>query len=258
MEKKMVFFDVDATLADRSMNVSVAVAESLRKLKENGTEIALATGRAPSVVQELMRRHGIENIVAFNGQYVKGKEGMIYSEPFDLPNMTRLVNESVQNDHSMVFLSENERWANAEKDWRIEKAVVDTLHFPYPKVDKEYYQKHDIYQIWLFCEEGQEKIYEAEREHFDFVRWGDTVLDVLQIPSSKAFGIEKMIEYYGIKRENVYAFGDDFNDIEMLEYVGTGIAMGQAPEGVKRKADMVTDDFNHDGVAVALQKLGLI
>lgn len=58
--------------------------------------------------------------------------------------------------------------------------------------------------------------------------------------------------------EDVYAFGDGLNDIEMLKTVGTGVAMGNAHEAVKLHADIVTERVENNGIAVGLKKVGLL
>ena len=63
-----------------------------------------------------------------------------------------------------------------------------------------------------------------------------------------------MIERYGIRREEVMAFGDGGNDIEMIEYAGIGVAMGNAVPQVKSAADYITADNDHDGVGLAVEK----
>jgi hydroxymethylpyrimidine pyrophosphatase-like HAD family hydrolase len=61
-------------------------------------------------------------------------------------------------------------------------------------------------------------------------------------------------EIMALRPENVMAIGDDFSDIEMLEYAGIGVAMGNAPEAVKARADWVTTTIEEDGVARALER----
>jgi Cof subfamily protein (haloacid dehalogenase superfamily) len=61
-------------------------------------------------------------------------------------------------------------------------------------------------------------------------------------------------EVLGLQAENVMAIGDNFNDVEMLQYAGVGVAMGNAPEGVQAIADWVAPDVEEDGVAIAIQK----
>ena len=83
-------------------------------------------------------------------------------------------------------------------------------------------------------------------------------MDVLPIGGSKANGIEKYIEKRGYTKDQVYAFGDYLNDIEMLQYVGHGVAMGNAPDEVKKAARYVTKDVGEDGIAYGLEMVGLL
>jgi hydroxymethylpyrimidine pyrophosphatase-like HAD family hydrolase len=65
-------------------------------------------------------------------------------------------------------------------------------------------------------------------------------------------------EIMALRPENVMAIGDDFSDLEMLEYAGIGVAMGNAPEAVKARADWVTTTIEKDGVARALERWVLV
>lgn len=80
-------------------------------------------------------------------------------------------------------------------------------------------------------------------------------LDILAAGVSKSTGVSFLARYFNIKREEILAFGDNLNDIEMLEYAGLGIAMGNAPCEVKQKADLVTESNDEEGIAAFLEKL---
>ena len=97
-----------------------------------------------------------------------------------------------------------------------------------------------------------------ETKHCVCTQWFDTGYDVFSKNCSKSVGIEKVLEYYGIAREDTMAFGDGMNDKEMLELVKIGVAMGNAKDEIKSIADYVTDDVNHDGIIKALEHFGLI
>ena len=75
---------------------------------------------------------------------------------------------------------------------------------------------------------------------------------------NKAHGMQKYLAYAGIAQEDTIAFGDGPNDFDMLEYAAVGIAMGNAVEGLKSRADFVTKGIDEDGIAYALSKWGLI
>lgn len=89
-------------------------------------------------------------------------------------------------------------------------------------------------------------------------RWSPYFADVVAKGCTKAVGIDRIIEHYGIALEETMAFGDGGNDIAMLQHVGVGVAMGNAMDDVKASADYVTTSVDEDGIAVALRHFGLI
>jgi hydroxymethylpyrimidine pyrophosphatase-like HAD family hydrolase len=81
---------------------------------------------------------------------------------------------------------------------------------------------------------------------------------VLPSGGSKAEGIKQLIQLLHIDLEDTIAFGDYLNDLEMLAYVGHGVAMGNAPEIVKQAARHITRDVGQDGIKYGLRLLGLL
>lgn len=70
--------------------------------------------------------------------------------------------------------------------------------------------------------------------------------------------MKKVLHHLELAPEEAIAFGDNLNDLEMLSYVGVGVAMGNAVDETKKKADFVTKPINQDGISYALQKLQVI
>ena len=79
-----------------------------------------------------------------------------------------------------------------------------------------------------------------------------TYLEVMSLEASKTKAIQFLMDKYGIQQNEIIAIGDNFNDKEMIEFAGVGVAMGNAPDEIKAIADYVTDTNNEDGVAKAL------
>ena len=94
--------------------------------------------------------------------------------------------------------------------------------------------------------------------HCRMPRWHPAFSDVIPQGSSKAVGISKMLNHFGLTADEAMAFGDGANDIEMLECVGCGVAMGNAAPIVKEHADYVTDDAGSEGILNALIALKVI
>ena len=82
--------------------------------------------------------------------------------------------------------------------------------------------------------------------------------DVIENGYSKAEGLKRLCEYYGVDLKDTYAFGDSMNDYEILVEAGTGIAMGNAREELKAAADYVTTAIGDDGIWNACVHFGLI
>ena len=86
----------------------------------------------------------------------------------------------------------------------------------------------------------------------------ENFIDITLKGVTKGDAITELIEKLGIDKKDTYAFGDADNDVEMMQVVGTGIAMGRHSEKVGEVASMVTGTVKEEGITMALKKLGLI
>ena len=143
-------------------------------------------------------------------------------------------------------------------DHRMVAESLDTLKYPYPELDSSYYMQNDVYQTLIFMEEKDESLYCETFPNVQFVRWHRYSCDILPSGGSKATGIEKVLERMGISFENAVAFGDGINDMEMLQAVGTSVAMGNGHEKVKAIATHIADHVDNDGLAKIMRKLAII
>ena len=95
-------------------------------------------------------------------------------------------------------------------------------------------------------------------KHSVTTRWHPEFTDIVPENISKAEGISRVIAGYGIGREEVMAFGDGGNDVEMIEYAGIGVAMGNALPDVRKHADYVTSTVDEDGIVAALRHFRIL
>lgn len=254
---KIVFFDIDGTLLDHDKRLPDKTKEALNELKMNGTYIAIATGRAPFMFEGLRKELDIDSYISFNGSYVVFENEAIYKKPLNSNELERLHVHSHPHEHPIVFMDDNTMKASVVHHHYIEESF-SSLKFPHPQSDPKFYQNRDIYQSLLFIEEKDQYLYDGHYPHFDFVRWHPYSVDILPKGGSKAEGIKKMIDRLGFKLEDVYAFGDGLNDMQMLQSVGTGVAMGNALDELKAHAQLVTKDVSEDGIWYGLKELQLI
>ncbi|WP_170006836.1 Cof-type HAD-IIB family hydrolase [Bacillus fonticola] len=257
MHNKIVFFDIDGTLLDHDKQLPVSTKEAIATLQQNGVYTAIATGRAPFMFSGLREELGIDSFVSFNGQYVVFEGEPIVWNALPPNTLKTLTEHAKELGHPLVYLSDHTMRASVAEHKKITSAM-GSLQFEHPEMGPTYYEEDPIYQALLFCDEKEEEVYWNEYPELHFIRWHEHSMDVLPKGGSKARGIQEMIKKLGFRMEDVYAFGDGLNDLEMLEAVGHGVAMGNAHEKAKRCADYVTDDVDKDGIVKGLRELGLL
>jgi len=259
MTRKLILFDIDGTILDQNNTIPQSTKDAVQFLKEEGHEVALATGRAPYYINDVREALQIESFICFNGQYVEVEEEVIFKNPIETELLTELYEVSSRRGHPLVYMGADAMKSTVEHDRAIENSFasiyVDSKRIG---VNQRYFDETDIYQALLFCQEHEEAIYHEAMKDLTFVRWNDYCTDVISLGGSKALGIEKYMEHKGFTKDQVYAFGDNLNDIDMLQYAGHGVAMGNAPDRVKQAARYVTKDVSDHGIAHGLKMVGLL
>lgn len=259
---KIVFFDIDDTLFVKFKDhLPASVAPALRQLKANGIIPAIATGRAPcslpAQVYQLIDEVGIELLVTMNGQYVSYQGQEIEKHPIPTDKIAKIVDFFDKNQIEYAFVSQDDVYiSNATPELH---SALDPVLTGY-HIDKTYYQRHEVFQILPFYRAEQDEFVENSGilEGLRVVRWDVDSVDLFDAEGSKARGIQAAVRHLGLQMENVMAFGDGLNDLEMMQAVGIGVAMGNAHEDLKAVAQFVTDHIEENGIANFLKKAGLI
>ncbi|WP_101843740.1 Cof-type HAD-IIB family hydrolase [Halobacillus sp. Marseille-P3879] len=257
MTKKIAFFDIDGTLLNHDKELPVETIQAIKDLQNNGVYCAIATGRAPFMFEQIRETLGIDSYVSFNGQYVVFEGNTVYKNPLPHERLEELYFDAVSNGHPLVFMNHEGMKASEPNRETIEKSL-DSLHFQYPAVDKDFYKKKELYQSLIFCEGNEIDYYRDQHPDFSYIRWHEFSCDILPAGGSKAEGIDQLIKAAGLDIEDTYAFGDGLNDIEMIRDVGTGVAMGNAVDATKQVSDYVTSDVSEGGLVKAIYHLELL
>ena len=274
--KKIVFFDVDGTLVTRNNHIPKSTKNAIKALKENGIIPVIATGRAPVLVREIVEMLEIDTFIAMNGQYIVHEGQVLYENPIDLNLVDQMVEFAVERKDGIILSTSDEIIANSAISLvnrgnlymflkglvgiiphRIKVRMWNRMMSKAP--EKEAYENKEIFMMNINANQEEQLVYEAAfGEDLTFTRANEMSMDIISKGTSKATGIERLTKSLGIPVENTYAFGDGLNDLEMLQKVGTGVAMANGFEELKAKADMVTDSVFSDGISKGLKRLGLI
>lgn len=258
MTQQIIFFDIDGTLYDHDKKLPASTKQAIQQLKEKGHEVAIATGRAPFMYEDLRKELEIETFVSYNGQYVVFKGEVLYTNPLNKEALKSLTETAVLNNHPIVYMDHEDMKSNVPHHDHIVESIDSLKILQFPSHDPNYFEGREIYQSLLFCQGKEESEYEQKFKEFDFVRWHPVSVDVVPHGGSKANGIKKIIEILKIDEDNVYAFGDGLNDVEMLSKVRNSVAMGNAHVEAKKAAKHITSSVDEDGILKGLQMVGLL
>lgn len=257
MDYKIVFFDVDGTLVnyeDGRMQKSARIA--IQQLKNKGIHIVAATGRPLSMCQDL-RNVGIETFITANGAYVKHQDQVIHKIPVAKEVVQVVKAFADENKQSLSFFTETLSMNNVQEEETL-IAMKETLSLQEFPVINEDIVTQEVYLMCLYGDEDVEKKYTSAFPHLLFKRWHPNITNVLQHDVSKSIAVQAVLEYFDLSPEEALAFGDGNNDIDMLEQVGFGIAMGNGSEALKNIANFVTKKSTEDGIDHALRELKII
>ncbi len=257
--KKIVFFDVDDTLIHHRGDISYIptnTKKSIEKLKENGHIVAIASGRAYWQIKPIMEHLGVENAVCINGHMLVVGNKIVKRHILDkeeLKKVFKMINPFKLMP--VVAFTENEVLL---KDYfgKVRKKLIGSVR-PLEFETEEYFtsalrkfKKQDL-DYFLVMLINKKLKFKDEYKKLEFKPWGDIAYEVACKGISKYSGIVELTKHFNIDDENIYAFGDNYNDIEMLKGVQHGVAMGNSIEELKKVADYVTDSVENNGIEKA-------
>lgn len=254
---KIVFFDIDGTLINEKREIPKGTKESIIQLRESHIQVIIATGRSPYHLQPIAQELGIDSYVSFNGSHVVYQGKLIDDEPIPIHTVQMLDEFAREHNHALVYQGNRQYYASHPNHPDIFE-TFQWLRIAPPEYDPHFWQRSPIYQVMLYCNSQEEKKYPQHFTDIKFIRWHELALDVISSKCSKATGVKSILEYLNIPPSEAVAFGDALNDREMLSFVGMGVAMGNAHEGLKPYADIMTKHVDNGGIRYGLQKIGLI
>lgn len=257
---KFIASDMDGTLLDGNGYMSEEIYSIISGLKELGILFAAASGRQ---LESLKKRFmPVDNDIIYlaeNGTYVVYKGEELYSNVLDRDTVIELVGAVRKIDKSAAFLC-GKKHAYAEDDSLIEFMRQPIFGYDIVKVNNFLDVDDDILKISLFDSvdprERSFKILGPKYKNKLYMAVsGYNCLDIMNMGASKGTAIQEIFKKFGINKSESLAFGDNFNDIEMLEAVGASYAMGNAEKYVKSKADHIIGSNNENAVIETLKSI---
>lgn len=254
---KAIFFDIDGTLiCHADGQVPKGTQEALIQLREKGIKICLATGRHINEIAKLpVSRFDFDGYITLNGQICLDGDWQLFHDAPIHPEDSAQIAAIFAEKEVPAIIVERDRMYIDYVDQTVEQ-VQKAISTALPQIGV--YRGDKIYQFIVFA--GDEKTRQLLKRlpHCKLTKWNAQAVDIIPADGGKLVGIEKYLKLHGLRREEVMAFGDGNNDVEMLRYCQIGVAMGNASPQVKASADFVTSAVDRDGIQLALKHYGVL
>lgn len=251
---KAAFFDIDGTLLSfNTHRVSEGTIRAFDTLHRHGVHTFISSGR-PMVLIPPMPVTFEAHITMNGGLVLVDGHQAILSNPIPSTDLNTWLDFAKRmNLCTMVFTADGMMLAQPNE---VGMKLRDQLEFTMPPVvEIDKMRQQEVFQIIALMPAELDSQVASLLPHCRLPRWHPAFTDIVADGNSKARGMEALCRHFGIRQEETLAFGDGANDIEMLEWAGIGVAMGNAEEEVKKHADLVTTDVDHEGIEQAILQL---
>jgi len=266
---RLIALDLDGTVLDENLRIHPSTAPALKKALSSGRFVTIVTGRMFASARRYAHELGLGDVplVTYNGGLIRTAiSGHTYfHRPVELP-VARGVAELTRDQGFSLNLYVDDQLIVAEVNDRARFYMTIAGVEAHPVGDLIDYLGEDRGRrpTKMLVVDEEARIQELKRSVEE--RFGKDVYAVTSYPYflemmnpgvSKSRALDALARGLGVAREEILAIGDSFNDLDMLEYAGVGVAMGSAPEEVKARADYVTGATGEGGLAAAIERFVL-
>lgn len=243
---KLIVLDLDGTLLRNDKTVSNETIDVLLKFKKANNKILFATARPPrdayKYVPEILRNNPI---ICYNGACILDNQKIVYKKELSKNDTLEIAEIAKKWGYNQICIEINDKlYSN-----------FDTSEFfgnaPNQKVNLSEMNFEKAYKV-IICSKktiSQNFVNSLPNSCKGIITDRGKLCQIMNREASKWISTKTLSEKLGIDINNIIAFGDDYNDLEMVRNAGIGIAMGNAEESVKKVADFVTNTNMNDGIA---------
>jgi Cof subfamily protein (haloacid dehalogenase superfamily) len=262
MDYKLVAVDMDGTLLTPELEISKQTIGTINKVIEKGVIFTLSTGRMYLAAIPFADMLNLDvPIITCNGALTKcSKTGKVYDEKvIDKKHSEEIIKYCEEAGLSVSIYSEDNIYIKKDSE-NID--IHRQLDHAKPQVVKDFgslldgliikimFNSSDKYSL----EKHARKLNELYKEELNFYFSLPYFIEIVHKEANKRNALENIALKFNIKREEIIAIGDNFNDMDMIEYAGLGVAMGNAPDYLKNVAQFVTHSNDEDGVRHVLER----
>lgn len=265
---KLCIFDLDGTLLNSDKEITEKTLNTIKKLKENNIKYTIATGRIDTLARKYQRQIQSDlPIISCNGSLIRDMGNKIYyMKTLDFNTVKSIFNFFTSSNIHFLFYTEN--------------LILSTKNNPREEFLKKYNEtanKEDRFNIEILDDnidkysnikflksltyiENRTKLLETQDillknfKELSIVSSDYTLLDLMPPNTTKGSGVENLCKILNLSKDEICVFGDNFNDLEMIQFAGTSVAPSNAEENIKNISTYITKSNDEDGVAYAIEE----
>ncbi|MGT2929959.1 Cof-type HAD-IIB family hydrolase [Streptococcus dentasini] len=259
---KIIFSDIDGTLLNQYHAVTPATQEAIRACVAKGLYFVPVSARMPEAIRPIMATIGVNSpLIAYNGALLQTEDGRtIASKSLPMAEAIAIAQtiENMAKDLAWNIYSYQDWFSSYQAHDLVEnEEVVVGLKSQASRLS-ELTHIQEAHKVLVMCppEKTDAVLQELKNSYpsLSIAKSLPHLIEVMAAGIDKGQAITALCAYYQVPKAETMAFGDNYNDLEMLETVGQGVVMGNAPEPLQKRIGRVTLDHNHDGIAKVLRE----
>jgi Cof subfamily protein (haloacid dehalogenase superfamily) len=261
MKYKLMAVDIDGTLVNNEGHITEGTKKAIRQAVESGLIFTICTGRPIQGVEHFNEMLGLDlPYITYNGSMVvmgKSRE-ILYEQKMDANDAKTIYSLGCEYGTTVVVWAHNILYVNVMNEDALLYSKQARQTALLMENSDEILESGASKILWIDTVQNidryQKEVGKKLSGNVNYHTSKPIYLEFVDKQASKAIGMEKLGDYYGIDRKEMIAVGDGYNDLSMIEYAGLGIAMANAEEAVKEKSGYITLSNEEDGVAHVINK----
>ncbi|MGT2833251.1 Cof-type HAD-IIB family hydrolase [Streptococcus halotolerans] len=260
---KIIFSDIDGSLITDELVVTKRTQEALVKAVEKGIYFVPVSARMPEAIKPIIKDFLPKTpIISYNGAFIQDENGEeIDSSPMPIEDGVKIC-RYLEEAHPTIAWNvySGEKWLSQDRSnqWIAREEDVVGISSQESNLE-DVGHLSDIHKLLLMGNPDEilvvEDVLKERYPDLSIAKSYPYYLEIMASGIQKGRAVEQLSEHYGIAMSETIAFGDNFNDLDMLEAVGQGYVMANGPEAVKQAIGNVVADNNSDGIAEVLENI---
>lgn len=268
MDWKIVFSDIDGTVLNSKHELLTSTIEAVQKLALKNIPFVLVSARMPKAMKLILDEMNVKMpMISYGGALVVDEQNQIlYDDKINKLDTKAIIDEMelLWPDDVVINYYSDDNWFVEDEDNKAVKREENITNVKASQADFKELINKDILPNKILCmtkaniSSKIEAVLQEKFPQLNIVRSSDILIEIMNKDVSKANGIEVLLHHLNMTPAQAIAFGDNYNDLTMLNFVGRGVVMQNAPEEIRKEAKYITKSNNEDGIYEYLKQINMI